>query len=144
MPAESPFLDTLFVYGTLLRDAEHLMANYLQERSKFLGIGFMPGELYKVDFYPGAIHDPTSDYQVRGELYQLQEPQKVFEVLDGYEGYDSQDPDNCLFLRKKVNIAQEGSLLLSWVYVYNQSPEGLPFIPSGDFLKYEFQQMKSS
>ncbi|MEM7370709.1 MAG: gamma-glutamylcyclotransferase family protein [Bacteroidota bacterium] len=144
MSTESPFLDILFVYGTLLKDAEHLMSSYLLERSTFLGPGMMPGQLYKVDFYPGAIHDPASETQVYGELYQLSEPQKVLEVLDGYEGFDPQNEAHSLFRRTQVEIMQDGNLLTSWVYVYNQSPEGFPLIPSGDFLKYEFQQIKTS
>ncbi|WP_192579102.1 gamma-glutamylcyclotransferase family protein [Fibrisoma limi] len=61
MPATSStsVMDLLFVYGTLRQGARNEAAAYLHQRSRHVGIGFLPGKLYYVDWYPGAVYQPT-------------------------------------------------------------------------------------
>lgn len=141
MDPEKKILDTLFVYGTLMKDAEHLMSSYLLARSTYLGKATMRGKLYKVAFFPGAIYEDSGHTLVHGEAYKLHEPHKVLEVLDDYESYDKTNPDESLFMRQQVSISLEGDRMDCWAYLYNQSPEGYTLIASGDFLKFEINQM---
>ncbi len=130
----------LFVYGTLLKKAGNMMATFLSEKSIYMGEGEMAGMLYKVDFFPGAIHDPAAESTVKGELYELHDAQKVLEVLDTYEGFNPEDVSNSLFVRKEVDIESEGQLWNAWVYLYNMPVNSHELIPSGDFLKYDVER----
>lgn len=129
----------LFVYGTLLKGSENMMSNYLKSKSTFLQEALMPGRLYKVDFYPGAVYEPEESGMVLGELYQLNEPEKVLEVLDTYEGYYADDPDHSLFVREEVNVFAGDEQYACWAYLYHLPTEALTLIESGDFLLFEVE-----
>ncbi|MEZ4827137.1 MAG: gamma-glutamylcyclotransferase family protein [Bacteroidia bacterium] len=127
--------DKLFVYGTLLRDTENPMSAYLKSKSTFVGEGFMKGKLFKVDFYPGAVYLPESPQKVFGEIYQIENPEEVFEVLDTYENYTPQAPEQSLFTRIIVPVFHENQTIDCWIYVYNHSTNGLKQLESGYFLE---------
>lgn len=129
----------LFVYGTLLKGADNMMSNYLKSKSTYFQQALMPGSLYKVDFYPGAVQEYDSGRMVLGELYQLHETDKVFEVLDTYEGYDPAEPDRSLFVRKQVEVFASDQRMESWVYLYNFPTDDLLLIESGDFLRFDME-----
>lgn len=130
-------LDTIFVYGTLLKQAGNMMANFLKANSEYLAEGYMRGKLYKVDFYPGALYEPEAETLVVGEVYRLRDVPKVLEVLDTYEGYDAEKEEQSLFLRRKVEVTVGNEVVTTWAYLYHASVEDLPLIVSGDFLQYE-------
>lgn len=130
-------LDKIFVYGTLLQQIGNMMASFLKSNSEFLGEAVMPGKLYKVDFYPGAVYEPGATSKVVGEVYRLKDVAKVLEVLDTYEGYEPNDEERSLFLRREVEVISSEETLNAWTYLYHASLEDLPLIPSGDFLQYQ-------
>ncbi|MEZ4774772.1 MAG: gamma-glutamylcyclotransferase family protein [Bacteroidia bacterium] len=127
--------DKLFVYGTLLRDTENPMSAYLKSKSTFVGEGSMRGKLFKVDFYPGAVFLPEINQQVFGEIYSILHPEEVFEVLDTYEGYVPQAPEQSLFTRKVIPVKTAGETLYCWAYLYNHPTVGLKQLDSGYFLE---------
>ncbi|MDX2245440.1 MAG: gamma-glutamylcyclotransferase family protein [Bacteroidia bacterium] len=127
--------DKLFVYGTLLRDTENPMSAYLKSKSTFVNEGTMSGKLFKVDFYPGAVFLPESNQKVHGEIYSIQNPEEVFEVLDTYENYTPQAPEQSLFTRKVVPVNVAGETVYCWAYLYNHRTEGLKQLDSGYFLE---------
>lgn len=135
-------LDKIFVYGTLLKQAGNMMATYLKTNGEFLGEAMMPGLLYKVDFYPGALYDPELDRMVIGEVYQLKGVEKVLEVLDTYEGYDHEDDESSLFVRREVRVLMGAETISCWAYLYNNPVDKLTPILSGDFLKYDVERYK--
>ena len=61
----------LFVYGTLLRDIGHPMAEFLARQARFVGDAKMPGRLYDLGPYPGMREPENVDDWVHGELYEL-------------------------------------------------------------------------
>lgn len=121
----------LFVYGTLLKDAENPMSLYLNDHSDYLGEGYMSGELYKVDFYPGAVYIPSTGKKVFGEIYQLREVNSVLEVLDTYEDFDPAAPEQSLFVREIVPVYHNGQQVKVWVYLYNHPVENFQKVESG-------------
>lgn len=129
--------DYLFVYGSLLKQANNIMSAYLSEKSEFEGEAFMRGKLFMVDYYPGAIYAPDSDQMVRGELFRLLHQESTFKVLDNYEEFIPEDEENSVFIRKIVPVEKEREVLHCWVYVYNQDCRKCKPIPSGDFLKHD-------
>lgn len=129
----------MFVYGTLLKGAENMMSSYLKSKSTFVSEALMPGSLYKVDFYPGAVYERDSGRMVLGELYQLHEPEKSLEVLDTYEGYDPQQPEQSLFVREQVEVFAGETRHACWTYLYNLPTDDLLLIESGDFLRFDVE-----
>lgn len=53
-------------------------------------------------------------------------------VLDGYEGYRSDDPDGSPF--RRVALQCLDAPLVAWCYLYNRAPAGASVIGSGDWL----------
>lgn len=126
----------LFVYGTL-RHGQHEMARLL-EYALALGQGSVQGRLYLVEDYPGAIWSDDPRQQVRGEVYHLLDGQNVLRRLDEYEDYRPEAPQRSLFLRRATDVLMDdGTRLPAWIYLYNGPTNGLPMIPSGDFLDVE-------
>lgn len=125
----------LFVYGTLRRGSKNKFARLLHAHAQFAGNARIPGQLYRLGSYPGAVSsrrigDQTSDQigeWIRGELYCLQDPRWVLRALDGYEG--------AKFRRVKLAARLDsGRTIEAWVYLYRGTPPG-PRIPSGDWLR---------
>ncbi|MCI4670638.1 MAG: gamma-glutamylcyclotransferase [Bacteroidia bacterium] len=132
--------DYLFVYGSLLKQANNIMSAYLSGRSELLGEGLMEGKLFMIDYYPGAIYSSDSIQKVRGDVYKLNEKDSTFQVLDNYEDFIPGDPENSAFIRKIVPIQYEDQVLHCWVYLYNQDYSTYQIIPSGDYLRFDVNQ----
>ena len=69
--------DRLFVYGTLMRDFDHPMAQLLSRSADFIGEARCPGRLYLVKHYPGMVLSDAADDVVFGELYRLKQPEAL-------------------------------------------------------------------
>ena len=61
----------------------------------------------------------------------------VLPVLDDIEGYNLDDPDRSLYVRREVEVTSaDGSAGRAWVYFYNAPLGQAPRIPSGDYLQH--------
>jgi gamma-glutamylcyclotransferase (GGCT)/AIG2-like uncharacterized protein YtfP len=119
-------LDHLFVYGTLRRGSKHEMARLLQGQAHFVGTGRMPGRLYGLGRFPGAVAAANAEEWVRGEVYRLDDSASLLKVLDEYEGAD--------FERGISSIQMdEGRTTECWVFLYVGKLPGR-LIESGDWL----------
>ena len=136
MPAfqETPATALLFVYGTLRPNARNEYAAYLRQRSTFVGTAQLRGRLYRIDWFPGAIHDPAAPTVVRGDILQLHQPAELLAYLDDYE--DVTADDTGIFLRRMVPVQTTDGSRLVWTYLLNQPTDNLPLIDSGDFAPY--------
>lgn len=127
--------ELLFVYGTLRREggAPGSVERLLGEDARPVGEGTIGARLYRAGGYPAAVADDEAE--VRGELYELEDPGKVLSVLDRYEG---RTPDGeGLYRRERVAVERDsGGSAEAWVYWYNRDPSGLEEIESGDYLAY--------
>ncbi|RFS14748.1 gamma-glutamylcyclotransferase [Emticicia sp. C21] len=128
----------LFVYGTLLSEYGNIESHeWINKFAEPMGKAMMEGKMYMVDYYPGIVPCQSGEkYFVKGELYKLKEPEKLFSLLDKYEEYNPMDPAHSEYVRKKATIflktnKQEYN---AWVYYFNQSVEDLEFMPKGDFI----------
>lgn len=118
--------DHLFVYGTLRRGSNNKFARLLAERGQFVSTARVPGRLYDLGQYPGAVRPNAADQWVQGEIHRAGSPQ-LLATLDEYEGED--------FERAPV-IAQldDGGAVDCWIYWYTGAVAGR-LIPSGDWLR---------
>ena len=87
----------------------------------------VPGQLYDLGAFPGIKLDNSSNTVVTCELIEVTDEE--LERLDRYEGYRPSDPDNSLYIRRKLDWGP-------FIYEYNDpfgnlSEKGI--VPSGDW-----------
>jgi gamma-glutamylcyclotransferase (GGCT)/AIG2-like uncharacterized protein YtfP len=118
----------LFVYGTLMRGGEN-HRRLSAHRPRFLGEGRIQGRLFRIkgESYPGAA--PTSSRRyVRGELYELHDPDQALKKIDKFEG-----TDEGLFIRKLADVWIGDQKKKAWTYFYPGRGDRVTPISSGRF-----------
>ena len=126
--------DYLFVYGTLQTDfAPREIAQSL-EALKLVGSATLPGLLYDLGEYPGAVLDPSSKETISGIVLQLPDNSRVLAEIDQYEEFDLRSPETSLFVRVLENVVLDsGRRLECWIYIYNRDPMAAPVLEGGKF-----------
>jgi len=124
----------LFVYGTLL-DNDNEFATYLRNNSILYSDGKIKGELYDIGEYPGAILSEEADKYIYGSILQINNPERVFKVIDGYEGFGSQELWPNEFVRILTDIDTASGPVNCWIYLYNLPVNGLRVIEGGKYKK---------
>ncbi len=130
----TPVTDLLFVYGTLRQAARNEFAQYLHQRSTYVGTGQMKGRLYRIDWFPGAVYDPLAPTTVVGDVFSLHQPTDTLSYLDAYEEVTNDDAG--VFVRQLVRVQQQAGPVTAWTYLYHQPVGDLPLIDGGDFAPY--------
>ena len=125
----------LFVYGTLLMSGNEF-ADYLQEHCILLGQGKFKGRLYNAGEYPGAIVDTSTDQYVYGGIYLIDNPQKILEVIDRYEGIGANEPQPHEYTRKLIKVEKDAEVVTCWAYLYNWPVNRLVQIAGGNYVQY--------
>lgn len=120
--------DYLFVYGTLRRNYNLKLKDKVAGSIRYLGQAKVAASLYDIGKYPGAIKEKT-DSEVVGDVFVVEDPEKVFGILDKYEGDE--------FVREKNKVKlRTGKSLNAWIYWYGHKPEGKKRIPYKDYFNY--------
>ena len=128
--------DRLFVYGTLMRDFDHPMAQLLSRSADFIGEARCRGRLYLVKHYPGLVLSDEADDVVFGELYRLTQPDALLREFDMYEACGEGFPEPTQYVRQMLHVAlADGSASEAWTYIYNWPVAKLTRIESGRFLQ---------
>lgn len=126
----------LFVYGTLMQDTDSAMARFLHARATSRGIAYLPGRLYDLGSYPGAVFDLNESGTITGQIYSLRDPEAIFPILDEYEGVSEHPAEPEEYIRELVPASLDGETVPCWIYRYNFDTTPLPLIPSGNYLTY--------
>ena len=101
----------LFAYGTLLPWHAPPALEHVLTRLQPVGPATMPGRLYDLGEYPGAVLDATAETRIRGHVLQLPAAGDLLQRIDRYEGFYPADPARSLFLRVKQTVTlASGSL----------------------------------
>jgi len=115
-------MEHLFIYGTLRTTEGHPLHNYLRGLSDFLGAASIGGIKIELEGYTGLLPSGDPDERVTGELYRIHEgvSEKLFEVLDSYEGCGKEDPEPHEFFRHRQDVMLEvdQQTYEAWVYLY--------------------------
>lgn len=122
----------LFVYGSLMRGMERADFLNATHKARFLSTAAAPGKLYHLGAFP-AMKEGSNGSMVRGELYELLDPQTFFETLDLIEGYWPEQPERSLYVRKLIPVITPEGEKKAWAYLLNLPFENLKAIPSGDY-----------
>ena len=110
----------LFIYGTLHPDRAPAEIAATARRLVPHARGTIRARLYNLGAYPGIVLDDAAP-PIPGEVF-LVPDDPTLAALDAYEDFRPDDPTNSLFLRTKAVVTlDDGSQVLCWVYVYNQS-----------------------
>jgi len=130
------FESHLFVYGTLCKNGNNPMHDFLARESDFVAHATWQGRLYRVDFYPGAVPSDDPADMVHGEVYRLRRPMFALADLDRYEACGPEFAQPTEYVRELRTVRlHDGREVQAWVYVYNRTVDGLELIASGDFFK---------
>jgi gamma-glutamylcyclotransferase (GGCT)/AIG2-like uncharacterized protein YtfP len=112
------------------------MNKVLERYGDRIGRGKIPGILYDVGRYPGAVKSSETRAVVRGDVYLLRDADRALKVLDRYEGWDEKKPRSGEFRRSRVVVdLGAGKTVKAWIYLYNRPTTGLMRIRSGDYLE---------
>ena len=87
---------------------------------RVIGRGFVYGELYDLDGYPGAVPDSNSKNRIAGMVLELPSDESILRQLDEYEGYDPEAPETSEFVRvwQTVELAGGGTLEYRWLALH--------------------------
>jgi gamma-glutamylcyclotransferase (GGCT)/AIG2-like uncharacterized protein YtfP len=136
----------LFTYGTLQHGHTLAAITSVAARLKPIGEGYVPGTLYDLGRYPGAIliansADARSDtnrgaansaQKIYGTVYELPDDPAILRRLDDYEECIPNTPTLSQYLRvlHPVELA-DGQFLECWIYIYNRDVRSARVVESG-------------
>lgn len=130
----------LFVYGTLrapLGPSGPPSRHALILPATRVGAGSFQGKLYSLGEYPGAVASEDPADAVRGEVYELHDPEVTIARLDVYEGCSAEDPAPRHFERTIGEVRLEtGEVVRALMYLYVQETAKRSRIEGGDFLAF--------
>jgi len=133
--------NNLFLYGTLRQVFNKPMYRFIEKHSTCLGEATVQGKLYNIITYPGVVQFAHNADRVVGEIYQLHDPDLVFEKLDPYEYCGPNDPKPHEYIRELTGAKlNSGDLIQTWIYWYNYKVNSDRYIKSGDYLEFVNQK----
>src|SRR5450432_2451414 len=128
--------DYLFVYGTLRKNYNLKLKKQVKDDLLYVGKARVGASLYDLGRYPGAVKNSNGN-EIIGDLFLLSDPEKVFRILDEYEGYLEDEVVDSEFIRKRNRVKLDsGKNINAWIYWYNFDPEDKVKIRYKDYLKY--------
>jgi gamma-glutamylcyclotransferase (GGCT)/AIG2-like uncharacterized protein YtfP len=122
----------LFVYGTLMKGS----GEDWQKRAgaHLIGRGRIPGKLYDLGRFPGAVPESDPRCQIEGEVYRFANVSHALKILDEYEEFQPTHPEKSLFVRRRTTVVMEdGTAKEAWVYLYNRRVKKSNVILSGNY-----------
>jgi gamma-glutamylcyclotransferase (GGCT)/AIG2-like uncharacterized protein YtfP len=127
-------LDLIWVYGTLRPRVRGSRFDLLDGAVEWLGRARVPGTLYDLGRYPGAVLEPATDRWIIGEVMRLATPSETLAALDAYEGCGPQDPLPHAFERTTGRATlDDGAAVTTWLYPYRGPLAGARLVASGDY-----------
>lgn len=129
--------ELLFVYGSLRRGSDNLMAERLTSEATYVGDASVPGALYDTGRFPAYLPHSDPAARVHGEVWALRpsSAESLLATLDQYEGFVPDARFGSLFLRVRVAVEfDDQSHGTAWMYHYNHRAAPESRIASGDWM----------
>ncbi len=125
----------LFAYGTLQPGlAPEQVADVVCELVN-VGKGSVPGTLYDLGSFPGAVLESNSSRRISGMVYRLPVGADILPRFDEYEEHYPESPEASQFIRTLCSVQlTDGRILECWVYEYNGSRDLAPILESGAYI----------
>lgn len=128
--------DYLFTYGTLRKGFPNPFADILEQEAQHLGPAKIPGLLFEIKQYPGAIYLPKCLYHISGDLFRLNDPEHTLSSLDSYEQVGTYLPQPNEYIRTTIPLNWQAQTLQVWIYLYHWSLADKQWIPDGDYMNF--------
>jgi gamma-glutamylcyclotransferase (GGCT)/AIG2-like uncharacterized protein YtfP len=126
----------IFIYGTLRPGLAPGEIARAVQKLQLVGEGSIGGILYDLGDYPGAVVDAAAQTRIFGTVFELPEDESVLPEMDRYEGVNSENEIESLFVRVKHTMKlSDGRMIECWVYAYNLEPVGARVIADGRYKK---------
>mgnify|MGYP002039432243 CR=1 FL=1 len=127
--------DHIFFYGTLMRTFPLRARVGIDDWLEYVGDGRVPGLLFDLGTYPGLVTDACSE--VRGEVYRILSPAKLFNRIDPIEDYHVMAPSDGQYIRQTMDATlDDGRAITVWCYVFNHPLPLSGRIKDGDYRHY--------
>lgn len=132
---------SIFVYGTL-RPAykPNPVYNAISKYIEKIIPAKVQGKIYLIEnSFPAFVETRNVEDWVYGDILKLIDENEVFNVLDVYEEFDSNNIEQSLYIRKiiKCLLLSNNEIYESQIYVYNKQVDDASLISSGDFLSFQ-------
>jgi gamma-glutamylcyclotransferase (GGCT)/AIG2-like uncharacterized protein YtfP len=125
----------LFAYGTLQPGLAPPEVADLVRDLVSVGKGSVPGTLYDLGSFPGAVLEPNSPRRILGTVYLLPAGTDILHRLDEYEEYHPESPRASQFIRKLCSVQlSDDRKLECWVYEYHGRRDHAPIVESGAYI----------
>jgi gamma-glutamylcyclotransferase (GGCT)/AIG2-like uncharacterized protein YtfP len=126
----------LFAYGTLQPGlAPGQVADVVRDLVS-IGKGSVPGTLYDLGSFPGAVLESNSSRRIFGTVYRLPGDTHILHRLDEYEEYYPESPNVSQFIRRLCSVQlTDGRILECWFYEYNGYPDHRTIVESGTYTR---------
>lgn len=122
----------LFVYGSMAEGMVHF------EKIRDFIVSSVPavarGTIYRLKVGYPAMTKVGQD-SIHGNLVELKTSEVLWHLLDGFYGYNAQEPDKSLYLRDGIDVMTGKGTCRAWVYVLpqNKIPVNAQSIAGGDW-----------
>lgn len=128
----------LFVYGTLRKAHDGSLHPFLHKQAEFIDNACVPGKLYRISTYPGAVLLPAGGgHWIHGELYRLLRPRLTLQQLDDYEECANGFPLPHEYRREQISVTLANNTHpQAWAYLYQHATYDLQRIDTGDYRPY--------
>lgn len=124
----------LFVYSAPVGASGWTFAGVLRQSARWVGRAHMPGRLYDLGDDAGMRPPRTDADWVSGDVYSLRDLEGTLALLDAFKGCGPDDPPPFDFERCAQDaLLVDGSVLQTWVYLYQEEIGESRLIASGNF-----------
>lgn len=134
----------LFLYGTLLPDTAPPEIAEAVAQLRVVAQASVPGLLFDLGEFPGAVLDGARGRRVHGALFELPRDSAVLSALDAYEEFSAEFAAESLFLRRRATARlTDGNECECWIYLYNRETSAAQVIESGFWKPRLAQEVES-
>lgn len=124
----------IFVYGLLKSKYENEAAQTVRKNCTLIGEGRMPGRLYNIGTYPGAVYIEDATTFVYGEIFEIQQNEEnLIHYLDRFEGVGADFPEPNEYHKEIIPVQTEQGVIQASCYLYNWNLERLELIKTGNY-----------
>lgn len=132
----------LFVYGTLLAEAQHPMGDLLRAHGTEIGSGHIQARLYiieeidaeGVNRYPGAVPSAFAEDRVHGRLYRVTDPDVIYPAFNHFEACTPDWPEPYEFELRPIAVTlTSGKTYKAASYLYTWDTSRATPVPAGRY-----------
>jgi gamma-glutamylcyclotransferase (GGCT)/AIG2-like uncharacterized protein YtfP len=129
---QTPLVNAVFVYGTLMRkECRHaiLVQHEITESEPATG----RGSLYDLGEYPALVLGAGRPIAVQGELHRARDIGALLATLDRVEGFVGYGSERSLYVRTLASVRGASRASRAWTYVMTQVPPEARELAGGDW-----------